>query len=102
MKFGKSNRQRYESKVQANEKKFDEMVPKQVFAWVPCLLNTGEWVWLQRVWRHAIVVKGLEYYLSYSYFLTYEEALENTKRMNCSEFSYEDVREAARKRLLLQ
>lgn len=99
MRLGKTWKQRYADTQTSNEKLFDEMVPKKVFAWKPIRIDTGQWIWLESIWRHAEIISGLGYCARYYYFTTKEEALTHSKQIN-SRGPYDcDVYQAARKRL---
>ena len=77
-----------QSKKQAKQEElYKLMVPRKTFAWLPKRLElTGQYVWLQRVWRFGggflftdnAICKPKYYY----YTLTQDEALELSKSYN--------------------
>jgi len=99
MRLGKTWKRRYADAQVCNEKIFDQMVPRIVFAWKPVPLNNGQWIWLEKVWRHAEIISGLGYHIQYYYFLTQEEALKHSRQLNLRGPLDCEIQEAARKRL---
>jgi hypothetical protein len=99
MRLGKTWKQRSAIVQTNNEKLFDEMIPKKVFAWKPVPINNGQWIWLEYLWRYAEILSGIGYATQYYYFLSQEEALKHSRQLNLRGPLDCEIREAARKRL---
>ena len=64
------------------QKQYDLMIPHQVFAWFPIKMETGQYAWLQRVWRIGYNYSALKGRPVFVHYLNREEALRQSRSLN--------------------